>query len=248
VPSFDFLSEPLFWLTGLAAFAAAMIRGFSGFGSGMIFMPVAAACLGPRLAAGAFLIVDTVLIAPLVVRAMKRVEWREVLPMGLAGMVMVPVGAAVLLTLDPVPLRWGISIACLGFVAVLAAGWRYRGRSRAWASALVGASAGFLSGSVQIPGPPVILYWLGRDSVAATMRANAMVVFCFTTVVSIIAYLAGGIFTGEVLARSVVLLPVYAAGLFVGSRLFGLASEATYRRIAYAAMIFVAVLSLPVFG
>ena len=37
-------------------------------------------------------------------------------------------------------------------------------------------------------------------------------------------------------------------GIFIGSRMFGLASEATYRGIAYASILFVAVVSLPVFG
>jgi uncharacterized protein len=247
VPSFEFLSDPLFFAVALAAFLGAVIRGFSGFGSGMLFMPVAAACLGPKPAAGVLFIIDTVLIVPFVIRALRIVEWREVLPMGLGAMLMVPAGVAMLFMLDAETLRWGISAAILASVALLATGWRYRGPTRAWLSAMVGAIAGLMSGSAQIPGPPVIIYWLGREAVAATMRANAMVFFCFTTVVAGVAYVSGGIFTLDVMARSATLLPVYGVGIFLGGRMFGLASQATYRKIAYASIVLVALLSLPVF-
>ena len=243
-----FLSEPLFYVAALAALAAALVRGFSGFGAGLIFMPVAAACFGPKPAAGILFLIDTILILPFVLRAVKIVDWREILPLGIGAMLAVPAGVCVLLHLDPVPLRWGLSLAILLSVGVLAAGWRYRGPTRAWLSASVGALAGFMSGAAQIPGPPVLIYWLGREVVSATMRANAIVFFMFTTVVSGLLFALGGIFTAEVMARSVALFPVYALGIFLGGRMFGLASEATYRRIAYFSILFVALVSMPVFG
>ena len=248
MPTPEFFADPLFWAAALAAFVAALVRGFSGFGAGLIFMPVAAACFGPKIAAGILYIVDTILILPFVPPAARLVDWRELLPLGLGAIVAVPAGVLVLLHIDPVALRWGLSIAILVSVGILAAGWRYRGPTRAWLSAIVGGVAGFMSGSTQIPGPPVLLYWLGREVVSATMRANAIIFFMFTTVVSGIAFLFGGIFTAEVVAKSAALFPLYALGMFLGSRMFGLASEAIYRRIAYASILFVAVISMPILG
>jgi uncharacterized membrane protein YfcA len=147
-----------------------------------------------------------------------------------------------------VPLRWTISIVILVSVGLLAAGLRYRGPTRIWLSGLVGGIAGFMSGSMQIPGPPVLIYWLGRDVVPKTMRANAIVFFMFTTMISGIAFLYGGIFTADVVVKSAALLPVYALGIWLGSRMFGLASEPTYRRIAYATIIVAAIVSMPAFG
>jgi len=247
VPGADLLSSPAFLVAALAAFAASLIRGFSGFGAGLVYMPVAAACFGPRIAAGTLFVIDTLLILPFIPPAMRIVDWREILPLGAGAVLAVPLGTYVLLVADPTLLRWGLSLAVLAAVALLASGLRYRGPTRPGLSALVGALAGFLSGAVQIPGPPVLLYWLGRDVVSATMRANAIVFFCFTTAVSGLAFLAGGIFTTEVLVLSAALFPVYALGIFLGGRLFGLAGEATYRRVAYASILFVALATLPVF-
>ena len=170
------------------------------------------------------------------------------LPLGIGAVLAVPLGVAVLLQRRSDALRWGLSLAILVSIGALAAGLRYRGPTRVPLSLVVGAVAGFLSGSAQIPGPPVLIYWLGREVVSATMRANAIVFFMFTTVVSGIAFLYGGIFTAEVHGASAALFPVYAVGMFIGSRLFGRASEATYRWIAYATILFAAVISMPVFG
>lgn len=244
----DFLTEPPFWVAASAALVAALVRGFSGFGAGLIFMPVGAACFGPKIAAGVLFVIDTILILPFVWNAVRIVDWREILPLGIGAVVAVPAGALVLLTVDPVQIRWGLSLAILASVGVLAAGWRYRGRTRVPLSLGVGGLAGFMSGAAQIPGPPVLIYWLGRDVVSATMRANAIVFFMFTTLVSGVAFAIGGIFTPEVMARAVALFPIYAAGIFIGGKMFGLASETTYRRIAYASILFVAVASMPVFG
>ena len=113
MPGFDFISEPLFWIAGVAAFAGALIRGFSGFGSGLVFMPIGAACLGPQNAAGILYIIDTLLIIPFVFRAVPLADWREVLPIGVGAALLAPVGVAALIALDPTLVRWGVSLAIL---------------------------------------------------------------------------------------------------------------------------------------
>ncbi len=53
-------------ITGLLVlFTGGVVRGFAGFGAGMIFMPVAAALFSPPVAAGAFLLLDYFVTLPL---------------------------------------------------------------------------------------------------------------------------------------------------------------------------------------
>jgi uncharacterized membrane protein YfcA len=243
----EFLSEPAMLVAIGGALIAGLVRGFAGFGAGMVYIPVAAAAFDPRIAAATLFVFDTIIIIPLVIRAASYVAWREILPLGLGAMIAVPAGVAVLIHVDPVPIRWGLSVAILVAIAALAGGWRYRGPERLPLSIAIGGLAGFLSGLAQLPAPPVLVYWLGRDTPAQILRANAIIFFCFTTVVAGIAYAASGLFTAEVAARSVALLPVYGIAIFAGSRLFGTTSEATYRRIAYGLIVFVALATLPAF-
>jgi uncharacterized protein len=248
VPAVEFLTDPAFWIVALVAFVAALVRGFSGFGAGLIFMPVAAALLGPKSAAGILYAIDTILILPFVAKAVRLADWADVIPLAAGAVIAVPLGVLVLLYVDPIPLRWGLSLTILVSIGALAAGLRYRGPTRVPLSLAVGAVAGFLSGAVQIPGPPVLIYWLGRKVVSATMRANAIVFFMFTTVISGFGFLYGGIFAAEVMAKSAALFPVYAIGIYAGSLLFGRANEAAYRSIAYATILAAAIISMPVFG
>ena len=44
-----------------AAFLAGLARGFSGFGAALIFIPLASAIVGPRVASAVLLVVDAVL-------------------------------------------------------------------------------------------------------------------------------------------------------------------------------------------
>ncbi|TDI54606.1 MAG: sulfite exporter TauE/SafE family protein [Alphaproteobacteria bacterium] len=243
----EMLAEPAMWALAVGALIAGLLRGFAGFGAGMVFIPIAAAAFDPRIAAGTLFVIDTILIVPLVVRAAGHVAWREIVPLGLGAVIAVPAGVAVLVHVDPLPIRWGLSAAILTAIVVLACGWRYRGPERLPLSIAIGGVAGFFSGLEQLPGPPVLVYWLGRNTPAQKLRANAIIFFCFTTVAAGIAYAASGLFTAEVAARSAMLLPVYAIAIFAGSQLFGRASEATYRRIAYGLITFVALATLPVF-
>ncbi len=243
----EMLAEPAMWVLAAGALIAGLVRGFAGFGAGMVFIPIAAAAFDPQIAAGTLFVIDTILIVPLVVRAVGQVAWREIVPLGLGAVIAVPAGVAVLVHADPLPIRWGLSVAIFAAIAMLACGWRYRGPERLMLSIAIGGIAGFFSGLAQLSGPPVLVYWLGRDTPAQKLRANAIIFFCFTTVAAGIAYAASGLFTAEVAARSVVLLPVYGIAMFAGSRLFHNASEAIYRRIAYGLIAFVALATLPVF-
>ncbi|HEY3890838.1 MAG TPA: TSUP family transporter, partial [Bradyrhizobium sp.] len=87
-------------------------RGFSGFGSALIFMPLASSIAVPRLVAALLLIIDFVAAAPLLPNAWKHADRRATAVIVLGALVGVPLGTYFLSRLDPVTTRWIIS----GFV------------------------------------------------------------------------------------------------------------------------------------
>ncbi len=237
--------DPTLIVVIFAALVAGLVRGFSGFGAGMIFMPVAAATIGPVVAAAGFLILDNILALPLLVRALGRCDWRTVLPAILGAFLTVPVGAAILATADPVLLRWGLTAIVVALLVLLMSGWRYSGRPHPAVSFGAGGTAGILSGVAQIGGPPMVAFWIAGPYKPAVIRANIIVFFGGSGLAAAIAYLWTGIFTRESIELAVILTPVYALALFAGSRMFGLASERLYRRIAYSVIALAVVTSLP---
>ena len=60
-----------------------------------------------------------------------------------------------------------------------------------------------------------------------------------------VTYYFGGVLTLTVLKLCLVVAPVYALGLFIGARLFGVADESVFRRICYALIAVAVLVSLP---
>jgi len=226
---------------------AGTVRGFSGFGAALVYIPLVAAVYSPRIAAATLLLIDFVSSFPFALRALALSSWREVIPITLGAMVTLPVGALALLLVDPVPLRWIIAALVIAALAALASGWRYHGRPRLTAGLLVGGVSGLTSGAAQMGGPPVVIYWLGGDSPVAIVRANLLVLFMLLGAYACAAYGVEGLLTHEVLILSPLLAPPYLLAMAAGARLFHGASERTYRRVAYAIVATGAVVSLPLF-
>jgi hypothetical protein len=228
-----------------AALVAGLARGFSGFGAALIFIPLASAALGPRAAAVLLLLVDNVTALPLIPPAWRLAARREIAVMAAGALVGAPLGAAVLLRLDPLALRWGMCLLVVAMLALLASGWRYRGRPRFGLSVAIGAVSGFCSGAAQMGGPPVVAYWLGGAVPAARVRANIVLFFAVTGLISAVVYAAGGLFSLTLLAVAALIAPAYGAGIWAGSRLFGRASEAGFRRACFVLIALAGLLGLP---
>ncbi|WP_338147752.1 sulfite exporter TauE/SafE family protein [Neoroseomonas terrae] len=234
--------------TALVAAVAGLARGFSGFGAALIFIPLASALLGPRIAAPLLMLVDNVLAAPLVPAAWRQASRREVAMLTAGTLVGTPIGAWLLLHGDPLTLRWAMSGLALAMLALLVSGWRYQGKPSLPTSLGVGATAGLFSGAVQMGGPPVVAYWLGGAIPASRVRANIVLYFAASGLISAVVYLLGGLLTVEVVQQALVIGPAYGLGLLCGSRLFGLASERLFRSICFLLIAAAAVLGAPVWG
>ncbi|MEP4754754.1 MAG: TSUP family transporter, partial [Nitratireductor sp.] len=119
------------------------------------------------------------------------------------------------------------------------------GPRTAGTSLLVGAVAGLLSGIASIPGPPVIIYWLASQLPRLIVRANLMTLFFLTEALSIGNIWLAGLFERQAVLLSIAAAGPYFVGLMIGSRLFGLASDKTYRRVTFVLIAAAALLALP---
>jgi uncharacterized membrane protein YfcA len=90
-----------------------------------------------------------------------------------------------------------------------------------------------------------VLFWLGGQSAAATVRANIIVFFAITAVISGLTYWWNGLFSAHTLTLSVGLMPFYAGAVWLGARSFRHASEVLFRRLALALIVIIAIVSLP---
>jgi uncharacterized membrane protein YfcA len=227
------------------AFVSGLARGFSGFGSALIFMPLASSIAAPRLVAALLLIIDFIAAAPLIPNAWKQADRKATAIMVLGALVGVPIGTYFLSRLEPVTTRWIISAFVFALLLLLLSGWRYRGKDHASISVGIGGLSGFCSGLAQTGGPPIVGYWLGRPIASVTARANILLFFGASDFFSVVSYALTGLITADAIKFSFVVGPVYGIGVWFGALLFGRASEALFRAICYALIAAAVMFGLP---
>ena len=231
---------------GLAAFVGGLVRGFTGFGFAMIFMPLAGLVVPLPLAAALIWALDAPFALPLAARSLKQAAWREVLPLLAGATLALPLGIWLLLSLPSLAMRWLIAGLIIAAVVALASGWRWRGRPGTGLSLGVGGLSGLGSGLAQLGGMPLAIFWLSaQNKPAAQMRHDLVTYFACATLVSGLLLSWNGILTLAALRQAVPLLLPYGLGILIGTRCYGMASEGTFRRIAYGVIALAALISLP---
>jgi hypothetical protein len=227
------------------AFISGTSRGFSGFGSALIFMPLASSMASPRLVAALLLIIDFIGALPLLPNAWRLADRKATAVIVAGALVGVPIGTLLLTRLDPVTTRWIISGFVFALLLLLLSGWRYHGRDHVTLSVGIGALSGFCSGLAQTGGPPIVGYWLGRPVASEIARANIMLFFGASDFFSVVSYAATGLINREAILLSLLVGPVYAIGIRAGSLLFGRASDAIFRGICYVLIALAVLFGLP---
>jgi uncharacterized membrane protein YfcA len=230
--------EGVGWIV-IAAFVGGLVRGFSGFGTAMVFLPVAAPFLGPFGALLALTFMDLLGPLPNLRKAWAEVAKGDLLRLGIGCAATLPLGLWILTQVAPEVFRYVVSGASLLMVAILLLGLRYQGQVSRTMVTGIGATAGLLGG---------IAFYMSRPLPIAVIRATILL-FLFVFDVLIIGTLAGfgrvtliGAIFGLCLA-----IP-NAAGNWLGGRMFRPERERMYRLTAYTLIAGVALSGLPLWG
>lgn len=237
-------TEGLWWLA-LGATLAGLVRGFTGFGTAMVYLPFAGAVLSPVSAIISLTAMDLLGPLPLVPNALRKGHPRDIALMGFGLIVMLPIGLYLLARMEGNSYRYLVSIVTLACVALLISGVRYQGRLTRPLVMATGGLGGFLGGVAGVPGPPVIVIYMASRLPVETVRAN-LILFLLMADVLIFPVLAiqGHLSLAPVLIGLLLVLP-YMAGGAVGTALFDPKKEGVYRVVAYCVITGSAILGLP---
>ena len=234
------------WFLAIGAILAGVVRGFTGFGTAMVYLPVAGQVLGHFEALTSMIVKD--LVAPLihVPRAIRDGHPADVVRLALGAVVAVPLGVWVLSLVDPSVFRWGVSLVALSLLVVLILGVRYRGTLTRRLVYATGAMGGFLAGCVGLPGPPIILLYMASSLPVRAIRANNMLYLILADVILLAVLWWSGFLAVSALMIGVLMIAPYLLGNWVGALLFKPEAERVYRYVAYAIIAGSAILGLPV--
>ncbi len=199
--------------------AAYFIRGITGFGSGLISVPLLALFLPLKFVVPLILLLDFTASMVMGGFNFSRVKWGEIgvlIPFGILGVVL---GTNLLISLPPGPML----IALAGFVAVFAVRsvFNIRGDkpiSRGWAvpAALTGGTVGALFGT---GGPPYVIYLSHRIHEKSDLRATFSALFFADGMSRIVSFLVAGLLmSAKVWIAFFAALPLMLGALYLGGR------------------------------
>lgn len=246
--AFDALLTGDFAFLCFAAVLAGVIRGFSGFGTALVFIPLAGIVLDPVSAVATIVLMDLLGPVPVLLRIRQDIEIGDLKRLVIGAAVAVPLGLFALTFMAPVVFRATASTLSLAMLVMLLAGWRLRSALPGWGVSLVGAAAGFLGGVAGIPGPPVIFAYFATTKPARVIRANiSAFLYCFDWLV--VAVLALSLQLTPALVVSGLALSVpNMVGNLMGAALFRPERERLFRGVAYVMAVVAALAGLPLWN
>ncbi|MCR9072308.1 MAG: sulfite exporter TauE/SafE family protein [Alphaproteobacteria bacterium] len=233
------------WAAVVAACAVAgVVRGFTGFGFPLIVVTSTSLVVAPAEIVPIALLLDIQAGVRMLPSVRYDVDRRGVSLLTLGAIPAIPLGAWLLASLDPESMRLAIGVMVLIAVLVIARGYRMTRPPAPPLLAGTGVAAGLLSGSMGMPGPPVILLYLSSPLPVATLRATSVAFFLVTDIVALAALLWFGLIDASVGWRALVLVPVVELSVLAGRRLYGVTDPAHVKRAAMALLTVLAVIAI----
>lgn len=239
-----FATEGLIWLVA-AVLVAGIVRGFAGFGSAMIIMPVASSVLTPVEAVVFMLTAE--LIGPL---PNAPAAWRDGTPKDVGRLIFgaalaLPLGVFALSTMDETQFGWVVSFAVIGLLMLTVSGWRLKGELTKRLTVMTGAVGGFMTGFVGLSGPPVIMLYMASKLPIAVIRANFLLYLLALDVMMLPLLWGVGLMSWSIVFLGLLVgIPNLIANM-LGARLFDPSAERIFRTVAYLVIAASAILGLP---
>lgn len=233
---------PEIWaLAASASLVAGVVRGFTGFGFALILVTAATVLAPPADIVPVSMLLDIFASIRMLPHVHADIDRRGTSLMLLGALPAIPIGALALASFSDDTMRLGIGLAVLLATVAIGSGFALKRVPGSGLKLVTGVSMGLLSGSVGIPGPPVILLYLSSPLPVATLRATAVAVFLATDLVAVTVMTFYGLITTHLLLHCLLLAPVVEGAVFLGRRLYGVADPAVVKRAALALMVCLAV-------
>lgn len=232
----------------LAVMLAGLVRGFAGFGTALVFVPLAATVVSPVWTIVIMFVFDVFGPIPLLPRAWRDSEPRDIGLLGIGALIGLPFGIYFLTRIDPIAFRWMVSGLSITMLALLLSGWRYRNPLSDVMTSVVGVISGFMMGIAALPGPAVILSYMTSMCPPAVIRGNTMIYLFLVDIVAFLMFLTKGLLAALPLVIGLLLVVPYTIAGLVGTRIFNPEKEYIYRRVAYALIAGSAILGMPIWG
>ncbi|TCV82988.1 sulfite exporter TauE/SafE family protein [Sulfurirhabdus autotrophica] len=200
-------------------FTAYFIRGITGFGSGLIAVPLLAHLFPLQFVVPFVLVLDFIGSVVLSTGTRNQASWHELkilLPVGLIGVVL---GVSLLISLPKEPLLGGLGLFVLAFGIRNVLNIHGSKIISRWWGIPAGLTGGTVSALFGTGGPPYVIYLSHRLQDKSVMRATTSVLFMIEGGARVVAFMIAGLFLQTNIALAILsAIPVMAIGLYLGNK------------------------------
>jgi uncharacterized membrane protein YfcA len=211
-------------------FAAAIVRGYSGFGFSLLAITSLSLVLPPTEIIPPIFIMEVVASLSLLPGIWKDIHWRSLGLLGGGCLLGTPIGVRCLASVPAAPMKIVLASAVLTAVGFLWTGYARKTMPSAAETIATGGISGLLNGAIGIGGPPIVVFFFNSPAGIAIGRASLIAFFIATDTMALGFLAAEGLVTSEGFYRFLAFVPALLAGQWIGARSFKTANPADFRR------------------
>jgi uncharacterized membrane protein YfcA len=238
------LNPENYLLIALVVIFSGFLRGFIGFGSGLLMIPILSYFYSPVFAMVFNIVIEIPATIYLTFVGIKKANLKEITPMMATMMLTIPFGTIFLVSVDEQIIKTLMSILLIFFVILIGSGWRIKSTITKYVLVLGGAISGLMQGATGMGGPPYVTVLLSKNDSDEVARANILVITSGLVISAIMSLYYFGLFTKDILFTGAITAPVYVFATYIGTRFFNFSGNKYYRNSSLVALGIVGVATL----
>ena len=240
---FYFIPEN-YLLIVLVILFSGFIRGFLGFGSGLITIPILSYLYSPIFAMVFNIAIEIPATIYLTYVGAKSCKFKEISPMFFAMMLTIPIGTIFLVSVNEQLIKIIMSILVIFFVLLIASGWKLKATVTKYVLTISGVISGLMQGATGMGGPPYATVLLSKGDSDNVTRGNILIMSTGIVISAIISFYMFNLFTKELLLTGLITSPIYILATYTGTKFFDLSGNRYYRNISLFSLGLIGVLTL----
>ncbi len=228
----------------IVVFIAAIVRGYSGFGTSALMVTSLSLVIPPVEVVPIALFMEIVASLGLLRQVWTDVAWRAIKWLMIGAALGMPAGFALLAALPEEVMRAVISVLVLSASAAIWFGYQLRSEAHNGHTFATGIVSGVANGTAAVGGLPVVLFFLSTSAGIVVSRATLIVYLMLGDIYGAGVAYANGLIDTEVLQRSALFCLPLLLGVWAGNRHFLKTTPESFRRFTLILLMFLASLGL----
>jgi uncharacterized membrane protein YfcA len=223
----------------LAAFSAAVLSGFTGFGHAVIVVPLLLLVYDPRTVVALAGVLSASVAAAVVRDSWREADRRVALALLVPALPGLWVGAEVLRVVDPayVQLAMGVLVV-ISATLLLRSDARLPGVGTRWGTLVAGSLSGALASSTGLSGPPAALHLASRMLPKRPFRATISLYFLGLDLALLAVLVVRGLVdAGELAPLALFLVAATLVGKALGTALLERVSQEAFRAVVLGTVV-----------